>query len=86
MNAVDRGLELRSTEDAFKLGQQQGAHDQIKVAVGPSFEDLCRCAAWREQRRDEDVAVEDYASHSAARGVLLLDGDPHRFFLAHAGA
>jgi hypothetical protein len=35
-------VEPGSAEDVFKLGQQQGAHDRLEVAIGPSVEDLRR--------------------------------------------
>lgn len=75
MDRVDQGVELGSAQHLLQLGQQQRADDQIEVAVGP---------LGREQRSDEDVAVQDDAWHSTTGGVLLLDGYPHRLFLAHA--
>jgi hypothetical protein len=86
MGAVDRRMELGSTHDLLQLSQQQRTDDQVEVPVGPLAEDLRRTALRREQCRDEDVAVQDDAWHSATGGVLLLDRHPHRLFLAHAGA
>jgi hypothetical protein len=85
MDSVDRGVELGATQNVLQLGQQQRADDQIEVAVGPLIEDLSWTTLGRKQRRDEDVAVEEYARHSATGGVLFLDRHPHRLFLAYAG-
>jgi hypothetical protein len=61
LGPVNRRRELRAAQNPLQLGEQQRANDHIEVPVGPSVENLRRRAVRREQRRDEDIAVQDDA-------------------------
>jgi hypothetical protein len=79
----DQPLELATPEYSCELGEQERAHDYLKLAGGPHFEDLGRAPARSEQRRNVDVDVENYPAHSAAGGMLLANRDLDRLILPH---
>lgn len=63
MGAVDQSMKLWSTQNLPQLSQQQRTDDQVEVFVGPPVKDLRGRALRREQRRDEDVAVQNDSRH-----------------------
>jgi hypothetical protein len=67
----DAFADLRITQRPVDLCKQRLADDELELTGKPELEEPCRRACPRDQRRDENVGVEDNA-HTLGRTTLML--------------
>src|SRR5680860_771521 len=85
LHLLDSPAKLRVRHRALELGEQRVGGDELEGAVEPSAQDLGRGAAGCEQRRDDDVGVENRPHRSVlatSSRVLSFDGKLNRLAFA----